>query len=118
MIAGSSPNPTFNVPSRSLTPSWARAIPSAATASSIVPYASVRRSSLRTLGPPKSRPVVPSSPRRVATAESEAGEWGSVTGLGEGSARSPHQAGVARVPALCQQGHIEFVLDDRLRLVL
>ena len=32
-----------------------------------------------------------------------------------GSAGLPHQAGVARVPALGQQGHFDVVLDDRSR---
>src|SRR6185436_19202715 len=115
-ISGSSPKPTFSVPRRSLTPSCARARPSAATASSIVPYVSVRRSSLRTRGPPNRRPVVPSSPRRVATAESKGASrsWS----FTDGAAASPNQAGVARVPALRQQGHLDVVLDDRLRLVL
>jgi hypothetical protein len=44
--------------------------PSAATASSIVPYASVRRSSFGIRSPPYRRPVVPSSPRPVATIDS------------------------------------------------
>src|SRR3954447_26851842 len=91
-------------------------MPNAATASSIVPYASARTSSLRIRSPPKSRPVVPSSPRRVATADSNGrAASSSVTSLPAGS---PHQAGVARIPALGQQGHLHVVLDDGLRHLL
>src|SRR4051794_23873881 len=104
-------------------PSSARASPSAATASSTVPYASVRRSSLRTRSPPKRRPVVPSSPLPVATTESNGSvdrvmRWSSGRSCGRCSPRSPHQAGVARIPALRQQGDLDVVLDHALGLLL
>src|SRR3712207_4422042 len=96
-------------------PSSARARPSAATASSTVPYASVRRSSLRMRSPPNRRPVVPSSPRPVATALSNGSRERVIAGWGP---RSPHQARVARVPALREQRDLDVVLDDALGLLL
>ena len=70
MMSPSPVRPVASVPYCALMPSSARAMPSAATASSIVPYASVLRSSLAMRAPPYRRPVVPSSPRPVATADS------------------------------------------------
>ena len=46
------------------------------------------------------------------------GRRGVVVRARVGSAGSPHQAGVARIPALRQQGHLDVVLDDLLGLLL
>src|SRR3954451_17172968 len=89
-----------------------RAMPSAATASSTAPYASVRGSALETR-PPYRRPVVPSSPLPVATA------LAAIDGrrLVLKRRRLPDEPGVARVPTLRQKSHLDFVLDDRLDLL-
>src|SRR5437868_193561 len=100
----------FNVPVRRFTPRFARASPSAATASSSVPYASTRRSSLGIRSPPNRRPVVPSSPRVVATAE-PIGLRALIESVGS---TSPHQPGIARVPPLGQDGDLHGMVDDLL----
>src|SRR3954447_4509140 len=114
-----SPKDELRTPSCSRMPSSARARPRAATASSIVPYASIRRSSFGARSPPNRSPVVPSSPRPVATALSN-GSFDAILVIPRLSETpsSPHQAGVAGVPALGQQGHLDVVLDDALRLLL